>query len=186
MKGRAAHWASLALVLGACTVAGCGGGDKVDSPLPEAPDRIDLASPAFDDGQEIPKRFSCDGDDVSPPLEWNGVPTDARELALIVDDPDASGGTFVHWTVYGIDPGLARIDEGAAPSGAKQGENSSGDDGYTGPCPPEDDEPHRYVFALYALSKTLGLDEGAEPEEVRSAVREAALERGTLTGRFGR
>jgi hypothetical protein len=175
-----------ALAAVACGLAACGGGEKVDTPLPAAADRIDLTSAAFEDGGEIPKTFTCDGDDVSPPLEWSGVPVDARQLALIVDDPDAGGGTFVHWTVFGIASPVTRFEQGKAPPGAGQGENSSGDEGYKGPCPPEGDDPHRYVFALYALSKPLDLDDGASPEDVRSAVAGAALSRGRLTGRYGR
>jgi Raf kinase inhibitor-like YbhB/YbcL family protein len=165
-------------------VPACGGGDKPESELPAAPAKLRVTSPAFDNGQTIPKRYTCDGDGVSPPLAFRGVPARARELALIVEDRDAD--RFVHWTVLRIPPETTTIPEGKTPPGSIETENSFGDSGWGGPCPPEDDEPHRYVFALYALSRPLGLDEDASPDEVRSAIRGAAIARGTLTGEYGR
>ena len=175
---RAAVAAALALV------AGCGG-STVEGPPPAAPDRIRVQSPAFRDGGEIPVRYTCDGEKSPPPLRWSGVPARTRELALLVEDPDAPDGTFVHWTVWRLPPSLERLD-GAAPAGAREGENSFGDDGWGAPCPPEDDGPHRYVFTLYALSGDLGLDDGAGPGEVRSAIGDKSIARGSLTGRFHR
>jgi Raf kinase inhibitor-like YbhB/YbcL family protein len=175
----------LAICLLALAAAACGGGDKVEGPPPEAPDEIRLTSTAFDDGATIPERFTCDGDEVSPPLAWSGVPAEARSLALLVEDPDAPGGTFVHWTVFAIPPDTTGMEAGRVPAGAREGENSFGDSAYGGPCPPEGDEPHRYVFTLYALRSEPDLDAGASPEAVRDAVADAALARGQLTGRFG-
>jgi Raf kinase inhibitor-like YbhB/YbcL family protein len=175
--------AALALV---AVAIGCGGDDDdVEGPPPEAPDRIRLESSAFRAGAAIPGRYSCDGEDVPPPLEWSGVPDGARSLALLVEDPDAPGGTFVHWTVWNM-PATWRGLDGEPPPGSSQGENSSGETGWTGPCPPEDDSPHRYEFTIYALSRSLDLDEGASLEDVRSAIGDASLARGRLTGRFGR
>jgi Raf kinase inhibitor-like YbhB/YbcL family protein len=167
-------------------VAACGGSERVEGPPPKAPDRIELTSSAFDDGGAIPRRFSCDGDDVSPPLSWSGVPDGARELALLVEDPDAPGGTFVHWVLFKLAPDTEDLGDGEVPQGARQGKNSRGDAGYAGPCPPEGDEPHHYEFVLYALSKPLDLPDGASADEVRAAVGDAALARGELVGRFGR
>jgi Raf kinase inhibitor-like YbhB/YbcL family protein len=182
--GRRAPAAVLAVTLAA---SACGGDDDtVEGPPPAAPDRIALTSSAFEDGAEIPSRFTCDGEDVSPPLEWDGVPAGTRELALLVEDPDAPGGTFVHWTVYAIPPDTEGIPEGTVPTGAREGETSFGDPGYGGPCPPEDDAPHRYEFALYALRAPIGLEEEAAPEEVRAAIADQATARGLLTGRYGR
>jgi Raf kinase inhibitor-like YbhB/YbcL family protein len=168
-----------------CAVIGaCGGGDTVEGPPPAAPDRIELSSPAFPPDGTIPVRFSCEGEDVSPPLQWSGVPDDARSLALLVEDPDASG--FVHWTLYDVAPATTALREAELPRGGREGENSFGDEGYGGPCPPEGDAPHRYVFTLYALRSPLELEAGAGPQQVRDAIAGAALARGQLTGRFGR
>jgi Raf kinase inhibitor-like YbhB/YbcL family protein len=173
-------------VVAAALAGACGGGDKVEGPPPPAPERIGLTSPAFGPGEAIPERFTCDGDELSPPLEWSGVPADARSLALLMEDPDAPGGTFVHWTLFAIAPDTAGVREGEPPAGAREGENSFGDRGYGGPCPPEGDEPHRYVFVLYALRTAPELDAGASPEDVRDAVAGAAIARGRLVGRFER
>jgi Raf kinase inhibitor-like YbhB/YbcL family protein len=143
-----------------------------------------LASTAFDDGGTIPRRFTCSGEDVSPPLEIRGLPQDARELALIVEDPDAD--RFVHWSVVGISSEAASFETGRVPAGAVQTKNGFGDAKWGGPCPPEGDEPHRYTFVIYALDATLGLGADASADEVRDAIDEHALGRGTLTGKFGR
>jgi Raf kinase inhibitor-like YbhB/YbcL family protein len=173
------------VVLVAAVPSGCGD-DDVEGPPPAAPDRIRVSSPAFTPGGPIPRRFSCDGEDVSPPLAWTGVPGAARSLALLVEDPDAPDGTFVHWTLFDVPPGTSALRAGEVPAGAHEGENSFGDRGYGGPCPPEGDAPHRYRFLLYALRSAPGLDAGAPPEDVRAAVAERAIARGQLTGRFGR
>jgi Raf kinase inhibitor-like YbhB/YbcL family protein len=169
----------LALSLSAL-LAGCGGNNP-SKELPDAAGSIRLTSQAFDDGATIPKRFSCSGEDVSPPLTIRDLPQDTRELALVVEDPNAD--RFVHWSVVGIPPDTAAIATGTVPPGAVQTENGFGDRRWGGPCPPEDDEPHRYVFALDAQ---LGLGGDASADEVRDALADHALARGTLTGLFGR
>jgi Raf kinase inhibitor-like YbhB/YbcL family protein len=174
----------LLLLAAAALLASCGGGDEADEPLPQAGAKLQLESPAFQQGADIPTKFSCDGADVSPALSWRSVPSGTRELALVMEDRDADG--FVHWTVLGIAPRTTRVREGRIPTGAVETENSFGDRGWGGPCPPEGDEPHRYVFALYALKRELGLGGGASPDEVREGLAAAGLARGTLTGRFGR
>ena len=171
--------ARAAAVLATLALAGCGGGDTVEGPPPEAPATMRLTSDAFADGGTIPERYTCDG--VAPPLTWDGVPAEARALALLMEDPDAPSGTFVHWTVIDMP-----ADATAVPRGATEGENSFGDRGYGGPCPPEDDAPHRYVFLVYALRAPLDLEVGAGPEEVRSAIEREAIASGQLAGRFGR
>jgi Raf kinase inhibitor-like YbhB/YbcL family protein len=173
--------AALTLVLG---TAGCGGDDTPSEELPDAPRTIRVASPDFDEGAAIPARFTCDGADVSPTLAILDVPPRTRELAVVVEDPDAD--RFVHWTVLGISPETALIPSGGVPGGAIETENGFGDRGWGGPCPPEGDEPHRYVFAVYALDEPLGLGADASADEVREAIGEAAMARGTLTARFGR
>jgi Raf kinase inhibitor-like YbhB/YbcL family protein len=167
-------------------LAACGGGETVSGPPPSAPARIALESPAFTAGATIPRRYTCAGAGVSPPLRWHGVPARARALALLVEDPDAPGATFVHWTLYGLSPGLRSLRAGAVPAGARQGASSAGDTGWTPPCPPHGDPPHRYVFTLYALSAPLRLAAGADPGRVRTAVARAAVARGELVGRVQR
>jgi Raf kinase inhibitor-like YbhB/YbcL family protein len=163
--------------------AGCGG-DHPSKELPRAAASIRLTSPAFDDGATIPKRFTCSGEDVSPPLRIGELPGDTRELALVVEDPDAD--RFVHWSVVGIPPDTAVIGAGGMPARAVQTENGFGDRDWGGPCPPEGDEPHRYTFAVYALDATLALGPDASADDVRDAIDRHALARGTLTGTFGR
>ena len=178
-------WRPLALLLLAALPAGCGGGgDKPSEPLPEAKSSITVTSPAFRDGGTIPKRVTCDGSDTSPALRWSGVPGGARELALVVEDPDA--GRFLHWTVLAIAATQTGFPEDTVSPGAVETDNSFGDPGWGAPCPPEGDAPHRYVFALYAARTPLGLDEQASPDEVRARLARVALARGTLTGRYER
>lgn len=107
-------------------------------------------------------------------------------LALIMDDPDAPGGTFTHWVTFGLDAGLTRLEEGAHLEEAVQGASSFGDIGYGGPCPPPGDPPHTYVFELHALSAHVDLPEGAAIDQVRAALAEASLGTGRLTATYGR
>jgi Raf kinase inhibitor-like YbhB/YbcL family protein len=168
----------------AAAIAGCGGADNESAtPAAQAPDTIRLSSPAFADGAAIPKRFTCDGAGTAPALVWADAPEDARELALVVQDPDAPGGTFVHWTAYGI-PVRGR---GSVAEGGKlptEGMNSGGKIGWTPPCPPSG-KPHHYVFTLYALAQASGLRPGAKPEDVRAAL-SSATARGSFTGTYAR
>ena len=174
-------------VLALLLATSCGGGDTVTGPAPKAPELMRLRSPAFAAGGAIPSRFTCDGAGTSPPLTWTKPPAATREVALLMEDPDAPSGTFVHWTVYGLAPTTASIGEGAPPTGAEQGQNSFGKRGYSGPCPPKGDKPHRYVFSLYALRSTATLDNGAPPGDVRKAIAKAEpLARGRLIGTFKR
>jgi Raf kinase inhibitor-like YbhB/YbcL family protein len=112
---------------------------------------MEIRSSAFSEGDAVPARFTCDGDDVSPPLGWSGVPEAAAELRLSVMDPDAPGGTFTHWLVTGIDPTGADVAEGAVPRGGSEQANSFGEARYGGPCPPPGRGAHRYVFTIEAL-----------------------------------
>ena len=174
---RLASWAAVLAVL-----AGCGS-EKVSGPPPAAPERMALSSPAFAGGAAIPRRFTCDGDNVSPPLRWSSPPAGTRSLALLMEDPDAPGGMFVHWTVWGLAPTVKRLAPGT--SLPRVGTNSFGDRGYGGPCPPHG-QTHRYVFTVYALRSPLALPAGAEPGDVRAAIAKSAVARGQLTGRYGR
>jgi Raf kinase inhibitor-like YbhB/YbcL family protein len=147
-----------------------------------------LTSNAFSDGQRIPKDCSCEGKNSSPALSWTEVPEGVRSFALIVDDPDAPMGTFVHWVLYDL-PANARalpagVAQGAsAPAGAKQGKNSYGRLGYDGPCPPSGPY-HRYYFTLYALDGPLGLKAGAKKEEVERAMSGRVIASAVVRGRY--
>jgi Raf kinase inhibitor-like YbhB/YbcL family protein len=147
---------------------------------------MELKSPAFADGDLIPTKFTCAGQDVSPKLEWGGVPGSAEELLLIVDDPDAPGGLFIHWVISGLDPSTGGLEEGEVPPGAVEGINDFDRIGYGGPCPPVGHGAHRYFFHLYALGSSSGLTEGVTAEEARSAVRGKVVEEARLMGRFER
>jgi Raf kinase inhibitor-like YbhB/YbcL family protein len=114
------------------------------------------------------------------------VPAKAVEVAVLVGDPDAPVGTFVHWTVWGLPRSARGVSSGALPPGAVQGANSAGGQGWTPPCPPKGDKPHRYVFGVYALRKRIGLRAGEDPARVVPAVRAAAIATGSLTARYGR
>lgn len=134
----------------------------------------------------IPERYAKEGDDVPPALEWSGVPDDAQEIAVLVDDPDAPDGRFTHWMVAGIDPSVRRLESGELSEGAVQGRNDFGDVGYGGPLPPEGDPPHRYVFKVIALGEPSGLDSGADTLAFHAAIEPKTIDHGELVGRFGR
>jgi Raf kinase inhibitor-like YbhB/YbcL family protein len=162
-------------------LAGCGG--PAEPRQEESAMTITVSSSAFAEGGTIPRRYTCDGEDVSPPLAVSGLPSGVRELALLVEDPDAPHGTFVHWVAWGIDPAKPTLAEGSAPAGS--GVNGFGRQGYGGPCPPRGSN-HRYVFTVLALSRPSGLRAGASADDLRTAVKGAVLAEGKLTGRYGR
>lgn len=141
-----------------------------------------LSSPAFRNNTDIPERFSCRGSGVNPALVIEGLPGDAKSLALIVDDPDAQHGTFVHWVVYDIAL-TSRIEEDSLPG--KQGVNSSGGTSYVSPCPPPG-KKHRYFFKVYALDKMLDLYDGADKQALEEAMKGHVLAQGELVGLYGR
>lgn len=153
---------------------------------PPAAGGIELRSPAFNDHTLMPDRFSYDGGNASPPLEWGSVPEGTQELVLLCEDPDAPGGVFVHWVVTGIDPRSTGVGEDELPQGASAGRNDFGELGWGGPRPPVGDEPHRYFIRLYALDRRLEMDNGVTAADVRDAVERCELAKGTLVGLFGR
>jgi len=159
---------AIAPILGACTED------------PAMTDTISVTSPAFDEGGAIPTRYSCDGEDVSPPLAWQGAPDGTVAFALILDDPDAGG--FVHWTVADIAASDGSAEEGESPG--IDGRNGFGRAGYGGPCPPSG--THRYVVTLYALSEPLSVEPGFSPADLRSAMEGRVLATGHLTGTYRR
>ncbi|WP_158882259.1 YbhB/YbcL family Raf kinase inhibitor-like protein [Amycolatopsis anabasis] len=147
---------------------------------------MELRSVAFGDQDLIPERYSYEGGNVSPPLEWSGVPGGTAELALLCEDPDAPGGTFTHWVLTGISPGTGGLAEGLPPADASPGRNGFGDFGWGGPRPPVGDPPHHYLFRLYAADRPLGLAAGADAGAVHTALDDHVLSEATLVGRFER
>ncbi len=150
---------------------------------------IEVKSEAFEEGGMIPKKYTCDGEDASPPLSWTGVPEGTEALALICDDPDAPVGTWVHWVIFNIPPDTTGLSENIPPervleSGARQGRNDFGNIGYGGPCPPRG--THRYYFKLYALDKKVDLEPGATKDELLKAMEGHILAEGRLMGRYKR
>jgi Raf kinase inhibitor-like YbhB/YbcL family protein len=145
--------------------------------------RITITSSAFQEGGNIPSKFTCDGSDTSPPLQLNGVPSEAKSLVLIADDPDAPSGLFTHWLVWNIPPQTNSIAEGSAPKGVR-GSNDFGKSGYKGPCPPPG--THRYSFKVFALDRELNLRAGAKRSQVDAAMKGHVIAQGELVGRYAR
>lgn len=141
-----------------------------------------LSSPAFSAGAAIPSQYTCDGQDISPPLQWSGVPAGTKELVLVIRDPDASTGDFVHWAVAGIAPVTTSFPAGGVSGQIAPGRNSFGSLGYRGPCPPTGDKAHHYVFTLSALATASGLHSGFSADQLQSQ----ALGIATLTGTYAR
>jgi Raf kinase inhibitor-like YbhB/YbcL family protein len=143
-----------------------------------------LMSSAFAEGETIPSRHTCEGENLSPPLSWSDVPERTRSLALIVDDPDAPVGTFTHWLAWGIDPAAGGLAEGeAAPV---EGNNDFSVPGWKGPCPPPGHGRHRYFFRLHALDAEPDLPPGAGREELESALEGHVLGVAELVGGYAR
>jgi phosphatidylethanolamine-binding protein (PEBP) family uncharacterized protein len=149
-------------------VTGCGD-KKLDKPLPATNQKLVVEGP-WKNGARIPVKYTCDGTEVKPEV-GSSEPRGAKDVAFVMTDPDAPGGTFVHWTHWGSDT---------------EGTNSFGKTGYNGPCPPEGDKPHRYVITFYALRSPLGLPAGSDPGKVVAAIRKKAFASGSLTGLYGR
>lgn len=145
---------------------------------------LQLTSSAFNESGSIPSQYTCDGDNISPPLSWQGVPEGTKSLALIVDDPDAPSKTWVHWVVYNIPETVHEALEGQSPKKSLQGTNDFHDMGYGGPCPPSGS--HRYFFKLYALGSTLTLAPGATKQQVEQAMEGHILEKTALIGVYER
>jgi len=138
----------------------------------------------FNHNEKIPNIYTCDGEDKSPEIFISEVPGGAKSLVLIVDDPDAPAGTWVHWLLWNIDPGIASIGENSIPVGAKQGMNDFKKLEYGGPCPPSG--THRYFFKVYALDIELDLEEGSSKEELEKAMKGHMLDKAELIGVYSR
>ena len=143
-----------------------------------------ITTTAFQQGGNIPSKFTCDGADANPPLRFEGAPAEAKSLALIADDPDAPGGLFTHWLVWNIDPKTTSVEENSAPSNGVQGKNDFGKSGYGGPCPPSG--THRYFFKIFALDRQLDLAADSKRAQLDAQMRGHIIAQGELIGRYSR
>jgi Raf kinase inhibitor-like YbhB/YbcL family protein len=188
----------LSLVGFALVVVGCGSSsDPTATPLPAAASgeqetkatSFELTSAAFAPGQPIPAKYTCDGEDISPPLDWQDPPEDTKSFALVVDDPDAPAGTWVHWVLYNLPAESRNLPQAVPPDAAmaddgKNGKNSWKRLGYGGPCPPGG--THRYFFKLYALDTVLELDDGPGKDQLAQAMEGHILAQTDLMGTYAR
>jgi len=143
-----------------------------------------ITSPVFENNKPIPKKYSCDGDNINPSLEIFGVPKGAKSLVLIMDDPDAPIGTFIHWVIFNINPLTSLIEENSVPKNAIEGLNSAKKHSYLGPCPPSG--IHHYYFKLYALDMMLNLDSSSDKADVEKSMEGHILEAANLIGTYER
>jgi Raf kinase inhibitor-like YbhB/YbcL family protein len=178
--GRGARFLLLLFLLSGCLVPGGRRGIPAMS----------VSSAAFDPGGDIPVMYTCDGENISPPLSWSAAPQGTAGIAILVTDPDAPGGTFVHWVTYNIPPDTRELPAGARgktilPAGSIQGTNDMGRQGYGGPCPPRG-TPHHYHFTVYALDMTLTLGGKRDGRMLEEALAGHILARGEITGLYRR
>ena len=145
---------------------------------------MQLKSPAFSQNGVVPAKYTCDGQNISPPLQIAETPENAKSLVLICDDPDAPGKTWTHWTVWNIDPATTEIVEGTTLAGSTQGVTDFGEVGYGGPCPPSG--THRYFFKLYALDTMLNMSYQAKKEDIEKAMAGHVIDQAQLTGVYSR
>ncbi|MEZ0362255.1 YbhB/YbcL family Raf kinase inhibitor-like protein [Mycobacterium sp. pUA109] len=182
---------ALALLL---ALPGCGGSGKphatpasrsTGAAMTTTPGGFALTSPAFADNTPIPAEYSCKGRNVPPPLRWEHVPTGTQALALVVDDPDAPAGLYIHWVVTGIPPASTEIGDGPLPQGATVSQNSAGKAEYFGPCPPAGTGVHHYRFQLYALGTPVTVAPTTPAPEAARTIADAALGQARTVGLFG-
>lgn len=152
--------------------------------LPSEQKFMKLSSLAFQNNGYIPLKYTCDGENVNPPLEISGVPAGTQSLVLIMDDPDAPLGTWIHWTLWNINPETKEIKENSVPPGAVEGMTSFGKPGYGGPCPPSG--THRYFFKLYALDTTINLNQQADKKLLEKAMAGHILDKAEIIGLYKR
>lgn len=157
---------------------------KREADLISKNNNMKISSPAFLNGELIPSKYTCDGENINPPLLIENVPAEAKSLVLIVDDPDAPMGTWVHWTIWNIDPNTREIPENTVPQGAVEGKTSFGKPGYGGPCPPSG--THRYFFKIYALDSLLNLPSTSDINDLKKAMQNYILDKGEFFGKYKR
>lgn len=155
----------------------------------DAAGQLEVTSSAFEEGANIPSDFTCDGEELSPPIQWASAPDGTKGFAVVVSDPDAPSGNWVHWMIYDLSPELDQLPLGISakaviPGGGFQGKNDFGKMGYGGPCPPQG--AHRYFFKVYALDTILHLEPGVSKEQLERAMRGHILAEGSLMGRYER
>jgi Raf kinase inhibitor-like YbhB/YbcL family protein len=185
---------SLLLPVAACGTGRPPRGASTSAPSPAAPvstppgssraAAIAVTSAAFGNGRAIPARYSCHGRNQPPPLAWTGVPPHAVALALVMDDPDAVGGRYIHWVVTDIPPAVGSSAQGQSPPGGRTSANSGGDARYLGPCPPSGSGLHHYRFTVYGLSRMLGLTPDTAARTALAAIEAAAVGQGRLVGTY--
>jgi len=177
----------VALSLAGIMVVGC---QSRELPPKEEEMVLRISSPVFQEGDKIPTKYTCEGQDISPPLVWTDPPSGTQSFALIVDDPDAPGGTFTHWVLFNIPADSRKLSEAIPtqahlPNGARQGRNDFRRNGYGGPCPPPG-RPHRYQFTLYALDQPIDLEAGVAKKQLIDAMQGHILGKVQLTGAYQR
>jgi len=173
----------------ALLTTGTGACNSENPPSREGVAMVRVTSSAFSEGDSIPALYTCEGNDVSPPLKWSGVPAGTKSIALTCTDPDAPRGTFVHWVLFNLPPSIDGLPEGVTPDTVPQGAVNGTNDfpklGYGGPCPPPG-TPHRYYFTVYALDAVLDLPSGARLRDLTAAMEGHILAKGSLMGRYAR
>jgi len=185
----------LMMILFTFILSACGAGSSPSTPsdesLPEGEQDMSfkMTSPAFAQGEPIPQKYACNGQEVSPPLQWDDVPQTTQSLALIMDDPDAPAGTWVHWVLYNLPAGTRALSENippdiSLPDGSRHGKNSWGRFGYGGPCPPSG--VHRYFFKLYALDIKPDLPAGASKEQLLATMEGHILGQAEVMGTYSK
>jgi len=183
--GIAFHRASLVFsLLLVIMLSGCQKEDARFSPEGEIDMSIQVSSSAFSETENIPRLYTCDDINISPPLSWTGVPDKTMSLALIMDDPDAPAGTWVHWVLFNLPPRISSLEQGNS-GGGTEGRNDFGRSGYGGPCPPRGSN-HRYMIKIYALDIVLDLKAGASKSQLENQMRGHILAQGQLMGKYGR
>ena len=201
MHGRARQLAVVILLVSGVVTATCGD-DQVLRPEPgvlteaarppptrnltprSTPEKLQLTSSAFADNGSIPQKYTCDGEEKSPPLAIAGGPEEVETFAIIVTDIDGPGGDFVHWTIWNIAPTTTEIPEGTVPQGSVQGKNRLGGNDFAAPCPPSG--VHRYVFDLYALNRVPAISRANGKAELLNDMKAHVLDQAQLTGTYGR
>ena len=147
-------------------------------------EKMNLTSPVFENNGNIPSKYSCDGDNINPPLKIADIPENAKSLVLIVDDPDAPSKTWVHWVLWNIPGNTKTIDENKIPNDAVQGVNDFGKNNYGGPCPPS--STHRYFFKLYALNTFLEIPKSSTKQDIEKAMKNHIIAETKLIGKYSR